>query len=59
MSRHKWIADESGKECEKCQSRVNTKNGLYKHIERDTWGILSPVNWYPRCNPLKAITKKP
>jgi len=50
---HKWRKDNDGKYCEKCGSRINTKTGLAKYIERDVWGILERVNWYPRCMPLK------
>jgi len=59
--KHKWIAQEDGsKKCEKCGSHINRKRGAFKTIERDTWGVMNAVSWYPRCNPLnKLATSQP
>lgn len=48
--RHKWVKDDKGKHCVKCNSRINDSLGS-KYIERDKWGILQSVDWYPRCFP--------
>ena len=54
-NRHKWEIKENGdKVCLKCGSRIN-KNLGYLYYERDKFGVLEPVNWYPRCYPLKDI----
>jgi len=55
ISRHKWIKDEDGKRCAVCGSRINSRIGV-KYLERDSWGVIEAVNWYPRCFPLKQIT---
>lgn len=57
--KHKWVTDDKGnKECSKCGSKINANIPenfhTSKYQERDAYGILERVNWYPRCFPIKS-----
>lgn len=57
--KHKWITDDKGnKACEKCGSKINVNisENFYttKYLERDAYGVIEGVSWYPRCFPLKT-----
>ena len=53
--KHKWVIDENGnKVCSKCDSSINkSRQGFAKYRERDEFGVIESVNWYPRCFPIK------
>jgi len=51
LERHKWVNDRNGKHCKKCFSSIGTRAGTIKYVERDEFGVLNAVNWYPRCFP--------
>ena len=55
--RHIWKKDKHGRECVKCNSRINTTPMRVLYLERDEWGELRGVNFYPRCFPInqKAV----
>jgi len=54
---HKWnIINKAGdKACLLCGSKINFTTGKVKYVERDEYGILDAVNWYPRCIPPKNL----
>lgn len=55
QNRHKWVKEDNGKKCLKCGSRINSRSGLPKYMEVDTWGVSEYTNWYPRCFPIQKL----